>query len=123
MANLLSRAIRQHTAVLKRTAGIEVVYIRDGVDKKIDVVALGADIESDSIESDYYTEKRRDFGIDATELVFDSQNVEPKEGDEIRYAGRSFLVAPTTGERCFESMDQFGVLLRVRTVAKGAAVE
>jgi hypothetical protein len=121
MATLISRAVTRHHARLAKAAGVVVNYVRGTDTKSLTVIALGMDNESDGIDDEFYTTRRRDFGIAADELIVGQVKIEPAEGDFIDYDGTRYSVNPVDRGRCFKVMDNLGLLLRVHTIETGAA--
>ena len=123
MANALSRAIQRHHAALAKAGGVDAVIVFDGEDLQLRVVAMGRSTAATDIEGEAFTEHDADWGIAADELVFPTAGkVEPREGMEIRVDGIRYRVLPTGGARCFEVMNNLGLLYRVHTVCKGPVV-
>jgi hypothetical protein len=100
---------------------VVVNYVRGTDTKSLTVIALGMDNESDGIDDEFYTTRRRDFGIAADELIVGLVKIEPAEGDFIDYDGIRYSVNPVDRGRCFKVMDNLGLLLRVHTIETGAA--
>lgn len=116
MANLVSKAVKQHHSALAKAAGVEVVYTHEGESIEITIVALGKTVLQDTVEDEIFTSQPWDFGIGADDLIFLNGKIEPAIGDEITTGGKTYRVSPINGPRCFEPMDPVGVLYRVHTV-------
>ena len=123
MASALSKAIQRHHAALAKAGGVDAVIVFNGEDLALRVIQMRRDTVAVDIAEQAFTEHDADFGIAADELVFPTAGkVEPAEGMEIRVDGIRYRVAPTGGARCFDVMDNLGIMYRVHTICRGPVV-
>ena len=85
---------------------------RNGVAIASDVVAIKGRSETQRVLSDYVeTEKTDDWIVKASDY-----GVEPKPDDRIDDGTNTYKVLSDSAERCWDPVDPFGTLYRVRTV-------
>lgn len=120
MANLLERAARWTKARLDNAAAIEVT-VRDGNEAIEQVKAIPGQSSFASFSMDEHsgTAKTFDWIVSAADLVFDGEKREPQKGWEIWHRlddGRTavYLALPIDA-RCFDVVDQLGILYRIHT--------
>ena len=71
------------------------------------------------------TEQAFDWAVREADLFVDGLKREPESGWEIRWRPegreevRTYTLFPVTGERCFDVMDQLGVMYRLHTKLTG----
>ena len=99
------------------------VTVRDGADAADNILVVPGNSEFASMSVGEYagTEKTFDWLVSAEDLKFVGQKREPKTGGEIWQpldgARRAIYTAVAPGDgRCFDVMDDLGIMLRIHTV-------
>lgn len=121
MPTLLERAARWTKDRMDRTASIPVT-VRDGNEACEGIMAIPGQTSFSTYNLDEFTgtAKSFDWCVEASELIFNGQRREPKKGWEVRQLlddGRTavYLAVADGGSRCYDVMDQTGLLYRIHT--------
>lgn len=121
MVSPAARAMQAHWRRLKAGAGESATYTQDGQSATLTVVPGGRTTRAQNAEGVITTSKDSDFILATAELLIDDVAVLPKRRDKITIEDvngitRKFEVVGQAGERHYDPVDQYGVMLRVHTV-------
>lgn len=104
-------------------AAHETIEIRtdEGVIDAIEAIPMRRRFDSYNVDDALGTDAAFDWGIAEQDLLIAGLKVEPKTGWELRWRledGRTAVYVATaqTGTRCFDVMDQLGMLYRIHTL-------
>lgn len=121
MPTLLERGIRWHRDKLPDAAAVE-VEIRAGneVIERMQAVPARRDFQQYAVEELAGTAEVFDWIVAEQDLIFSGVKRQPDDGWEIRYRledGRTvvYIALPTAGSRCFDVLDQLGLMYRIHT--------
>jgi hypothetical protein len=110
-----------HWKRLAAFGGVAATYSQDGSTVELTVVPAGRTTRTETAEGAITSSKDSDFVLLASSLVIGGNVVSPKRRDKITYADvngmqRKFEVVSQAGERHYDPVDQYGVMIRVHTV-------
>lgn len=95
---MFERGAAMIRAKTTKHAGVPITYTRGDV--SIHVTAIVGQTDTESADHDGVTVRSatRDYLIDAADLVFEGAPTEPRRGDQITQAGRTFEAQPIGGQ-------------------------
>jgi hypothetical protein len=118
---LLERGIRWLRDKAPDAAAVE-VEVRAGnqVIERLDAIPGRRDFQQYLVEDFAGTDEIFDWIVVEQDLIFGGVKKQPEDGWEIRYRTEGgsigvYVAMPGTGTRCFDVLDQLGLLYRVHT--------
>lgn len=121
MPNAVERAIAAATSALKATNGVSVVYSKGPGQVSGAITAIVGETEFEDVDEQgiVISGKSRDYLIAADELLINSVQVAPENGDTIveTVGSTTFVyeVSRIPGGKHFQPSDPYGARLRIHT--------
>src|SRR5690606_18779771 len=121
MQTLLERAVKSLKVGLDATASVRVDYVRGTKSiESLKAIPGRTDFEQYTLDESVGTAKAFDWIVAEQDLFLEGKKIQPEPGDQVWFTlsngKRAIYIAMATGtSRCFDVVDQLGILYRVHT--------